>query len=286
MILVTGATGTVGTHLLRLLVEHGASLRAVAHSRAGRAKIEGLGLEAVDGDFDQPGSLERAMEGCDRLFLLSPTAPNLAAREVAAIDAARRAGVSHVVALSTMGADRQSPCSLLSRHAEVEDHLVGSGLDYTVLRAACFMQVHLLPVQTVKAQGAWYSMTGGGAHAYIDAHDIAAAAAVVLTTPGHQGKVYELTGPRAITISDAATELSEVIGSSVTYVDRSAGEFEANLLATGIPEWLVEGIVALYQIIREGHIATTTGFVEQLTGRPPRAYREFAEAHKEAFAGS
>lgn len=284
MMVVTGGTGTIGSDLLPLLAQSGAPIRAVAHSPAGRSKIEGLGVEAIDGDFDEPDSLGRAMEGCDRLFLLSPTHPDLTARENAAIDSARRAGVGHVVKLSAMGAEPASSCSLLSRHAEVEDHLIASGLDYTILKPACFMHMHLLPVETVKTHAAWYGMTGDGAHGYIDTGDIAAVAAVVLTTPGHEGKTYELTGPRAITMPEAAAQLSEAIGSKVAYVDLPAQQFGASLAGAGFPEWLVEGVLALYQIIRDGHLATVTGFVEELTGRPARGYGDFAEAHKESFS--
>ena len=283
MILVTGATGAVGSHLLPLLVERGTSLRAVAHSLGGRSRIEDLGVEAIDGDFDQPDSIEQAMEGCDRLFLLSPTDLEMPTREKAAIDAARRAGVSHIVKLSTVGADSDSPCDLLTRHAEIEAHLKASGLDYTILRPACYMHVHLLPVQTVKANGAWYGMTGDGAHAYIDTEDVASVAALVLTTRGHEGKTYELSGPQSITMPEAAAQLSEVLGSTVSYVDLTADEFRSGLIGAALPEWLVDGIVALYQLIREGHLATVTHFVEELTGRPARPYPEFAQAHKAAF---
>jgi uncharacterized protein YbjT (DUF2867 family) len=243
-------------------------------------------VEAIEGDFDQPDSLERAMDGCDRLFLLSPTHPELPRREKGAIDAARRAGVTHIVKLSTTGADIDSACGLLSRHAEVEAHLIGSGLDYTVLRPTCYMHVHLLPLHTVRANGTWYGMTGDGPHAYIDTRDVASVAAAVLTTPGHEGKAYELSGPEAITMPEAAAQLSRVIGSSVAYVDLPADEFRSSLLGAGLPDWLAEGIVTLYQMIRDGHLATVTGSVEELTGRPPRAYGEFAEAHKQAFAGT
>lgn len=284
MNLVTGATGTVGSRLLPLLVQRGVPLRAVAHSLRGRSRIEGLGVEAATGDFDQPDSLERAMEGCDRLFLLSPTHLDLPTREKAAIDAARRAGVSHIVKLSTVGADPDSPCDLLSRHAEVEAHLIASGLAYTILRAACFMQVHLLPVQTVKVNGAWYGMTGDGAHAYLDTEDIASVAAVILTTPGHEGRTYELSGPRAITMPEAAAQLSEVLGSAVSYVDLPAEQFRLSLSGAGLPDWLIDGIVSLYQIIRKGHLTTVTHVVEELTGQPARFYGDFAHAHRDAFA--
>ena len=286
MIIVMDGTGAVGSHLLSMLVQHGSSLRAVSHSPAGKATIEGQGVEAVDGDFDQPDQLERVMEGCDHLFLLSPPHPDQAEREKAAIDAAGRAGVSHVVALSVMGADHASR-SLFGRwHAEIDDHLIASGLDYTILRPAGFMHVHLLPVHTVRAGGSWYGMTGDGAHGYIDAHDVAAVAAQVITTPGHGQHTYELTGPRAIAMPQAASLLAGVIGRDVAYVEVPADQYRADLVRAGLPDWLAESIVALYQSIREGHLATVTNYVEQLTGRPAQTYRDFVEANKAAFAAS
>jgi uncharacterized protein YbjT (DUF2867 family) len=268
-----------------LLVQRGASLRAVAHSPAGRSKIEGPGVEAIEGDFDQPDSLERAMEDCDRLPALSYVPRSASQREGSDRRCPSSRGEPHRQALDH-GADVESPCTLLSRHAEVEAHLIASGLGYTILRPACYMHVHLLPVHTVRANGTWYGMTGDGPHAYIDTRDVASVAAAVLTTPGQEGKIYELTGPRAITMPEAADQLSQVIGSSVAYVDLAADEFGSNLVGAGLPDWLAEGIVALYQIIRGGHLATVTGLVAELTGRPPRAYGEFAEAHKEAFSPS
>ena len=284
MILLTGATGTVGSPLLARLAERGVSTRALAHSASSRQLIEGQGVEAVDGDFDQPDTLGAAMEGCERLFLLSPPHPDQTAREKAAIDAAKRAGVGHVVALSVMGADRSSPVAFARWHADIDDHLIGSGLQYTILRPAGFMQVHLWPVDTINDQGRWYGMTGDGPAAYIDADDIAAVAAEALTGSERRRAVYELTGPQAISMPEAADELSRVIGRSVTYVEVPADQFHANLTHAGLPDWLSDAVVALYQVIREGHAATVTNTVEEVTGHPAHSYREFAEAHKAAFA--
>ena len=286
MILLTGATGTVGSGVLARLAERGAAVRAVAHSPSSREKIESHGVEAVDGDFDQPDTLERAMAGCDHLFLLSPVVAEQVRRETAAIDAATRAGVEHVVAISVTGASASSSGAFARWHAEIDDHLAASGLQYTILRPAGFMQVHLMPVDMVKSQGAWYGMAGDGPAGFIDADDIAAVAAEVLTTAGHAGAVYELTGPEAITLPQAAAQLSTVIGREVPYVDVPADQFHANLVAAGLPDWLADSLVALYRDIREGHAATVTNHVEQITGRPARSYREFAAAHKDLFAGS
>lgn len=283
MILLTGATGTIGSALLPLLANRDAPVRALSHSPASRERLEALGVEAVDGDFDQPDSIERAMEGCDHVFLLSPPHPDQVRREEAVIDAAVRGGVGHVVALSVMGANRSSPAAFARWHAEIDDHLMASGTRWTILRPSGFMQTHLLPVDSVRTEGRWYGMTGDGATAYIDGDAVAAVAATVLTTPGHEGAVYELTGPRAITMPEAAAELAQVIGRPVAYVDVPAEQFQANLAGAGLPDWLAGSVAALYRTIREGHATTVTNYVEQITGQSPRTYRQMAEARRDDF---
>ncbi len=286
MILVTGPTGTVGSALLPLLVDAGVAVRVLAHSPASRERLEALGVEVVDGDLDQPTSIERAMEGCDRAFLLSPPHPDQVTREQAAIDAAGRAGVAHVVALSVMGASRSSPVAFARWHGEIDDHLMASGLSWTILRTSGFMQAHLLPVATVAAEGAWYGMTGDGTSAYVDIDDIASVAAAVLTTAGHEGRVYELTGPASLTLPEAARVLADVLGRPVRYVDVPAEQFQDNLIGAGLAGWLADAVVALYRTTRNGHAATVTNTVEQITGRLARSYRQVAEAHRSEFSAS
>lgn len=283
MILVTGPTGTVGRALLPHLLDHDVAVRALAHSPASRERLEAIGVEVADGDLDQPDTVEAAMQGCDHAFVVSPPHPDQVAREQAVVDAAGRAGVDHVVALSVMGASGSSPTAFARWHAEIDDHLMASGLSWTVLRTSGFMQAHLLPVGTVAADGTWYGMTGDGTSAYVDIDDIASVATAVLTTPGHAGHIYELTGPASLTLPDAARVLAEVLGRPVRYVDLPAEQFRANLTGAGLPDWLADAVVALYQTIRNGHAATVTNTVEQLTGRTARSYRQMAEAHRDDF---
>jgi uncharacterized protein YbjT (DUF2867 family) len=286
MILVTGATGPIGSALLPRLVQLGAPVRALAHSDRGRAQIERQGAEAVEGHFDRPETLEAAMRGCDHVFLLSPPSTQQAERELRAIDLAGRAGVEHVVALSAQGASHESPMAFARWHAAIDEHLAASGLGFTILRPAGLMQAHLLPVATVTASGTWYGMTGDGATGYVDAEDVAAVAGHVLTQPGHEGATYELTGPAAISLPQAAAVLSQVLGRQIRYVDLPRDEFRAQLLEAGLPEWAADSLVGLCQTIREGHAATVTNEVELATGRPARSYQAFAEAHKAAFSGA
>lgn len=280
MILLTGATGTVGSALMAELATNEVRTRALAHSSAGRAAIENHGHEAVTGDLDDPEGLGTACEGCDQMFLLSPPHPDQAAREKAAIDSARRAGVSHVVALSIMGADPSSPSVFARSHADIDDHLAASGLEYTILRPAGFMQTHLWPVATIRSEGRWYGMTGDGAAAFIDASDVAAAAAAALVDPSSSRQVVELTGPAAITMPRAASDLADTIDRPVDYIDVPEARYKDALVGAGLPPWVADAIVALYRAIREGHAATVTDGVARLAGRPARSYLDFAEAHK------
>jgi uncharacterized protein YbjT (DUF2867 family) len=179
MVCVIGASGLVGSLLSPRLSERDVAVRAVTRSAAGRAALVKHGFEAIDGDLDAPETLEPTKEGCERLFLLSPPHPAQATREVSAIDAARRAGVRHVVAVSVMGADPTSPVAFVRWHGDMDQHLMQSGLEYTILRSAGFMQVHMWPVQTVKSQGRWYGMTGDGAAGFVDVSDVASVAAEV-----------------------------------------------------------------------------------------------------------
>jgi uncharacterized protein YbjT (DUF2867 family) len=280
MIFVTGGTGTVGSALMPRLMDRGAAVRALAHSTSSRTRLEELGAEVVDGDLDEPEKLEEVMAGCDHLFLLTPVSPTQAAREKAVVDAARRAGVAHVVAASVIGAHPSSQIGFGRAHAEVDDHLASSGLGYTILRPTGFMQSHLWPVQTVVSEGRWYGMTGDGASAFIDADDMAEAAAQVLTTSGHEGATYELTGPQAISMREAAATLAEVIQRPVSYLDLEPDAFGDALTGAGVPGLLAEDLKAMYQTIRAGHAATVSNSFAEVTGRPARSYRDFAVEHR------
>lgn len=279
MILVTGGTGQVGSALIERLET--SQVRALAHSDTGRLRLTGVGVEIVGGDLDRPESLAPALAGCDRLFLLSPPHPDQVAREQAAIAAAVEAGVEHVVALSVLGAEPNSLAAFARWHSEIDATLASSGLSYTILRPAGFMQTHLWPVQTITTQSAWYGMTGDGAMAFIDFEDIAEVAAAVLTADEPQTGVVELTGPQAVSMPQAAAIVADVTGHPVSYVEVPPQGFRQALSSVGLADYVVDGIIATYEAIRAGHATTVSNWVQRLAGRPPRSYGEFVETHRD-----
>lgn len=280
MIVMTGATGTVGTMLMDRLAAEGQRVRAVCRSDRSRDTVTARGHAPVDGDLDHPDSLVGAFDGCSRLFVLSPAHPDQARREIAALDAARRAGVSHAVVLSVAGADPGSGIGFIRAHGEVEAHLAASGPAHTVIRPAGFMQTHLWPVGTVAGDGHWYGMTGDGAAAFVAAEDVAACAAAALVRPTERSEVIEVTGPAAISMPEAAGVLGDVLGRQVTYIDLPEEQFHSALLGAGLPGAVADDVVALYRAVRAGHATTVTDGVERLTGSPATPYRRFAERHR------
>ena len=286
MILVTGATGHIGSELVRLLAEQGTPARALIHTPDKAAPIQRLGLETAVGDFEQPDTLDAAMAGCDHLFLLSPPSPRQAEQEQHVIDAAKRAGVAHVVKQSVPWADDPDTKLVFSRwHGQIEQHLAQSGLAYTLLRPNNFMQNFLMSAQLVADKGVLYGMTGEGRVGFIDTRDIAAVAATLLTNPRHQGASYTRTGPEALSAAEVAERLSAAIGRQVRYVDVGPDAFRQGLRDAGLPGWLVDGVVEGNTLLAAGHGAAVTDEVARLTGRPPRTFAQFAADHRLAFGG-
>ena len=219
MILITGATGTNGTELIKLLAAQGIPARAMVRHPDKAAAITLPGIEIVPGDFDQPETLRDALQGIEKAFLLTPSFQNAAELQTNFVNEAKKSGVQHIVKLSQLGADVNAPTRFLQYHGIVETAIKDSGIAYTFLRPNLFMQAMLSSMPTIKAQNAIYAPIGEGRVSVVDVRDIAAVAFAAFTQAGHENRAYNLTGPQALSHAEMAAILSEVLGRTIQFVD-------------------------------------------------------------------
>ena len=284
MIVVTGATGHIGTELVRLLSAKNVSVRAVTRDPDRARPLRGV--DWVQGDLADADSLPGLFRGASQMFLLTSNSEDMRVLQVNAIQAARTAGVAHVVKGSALGASDHSKSPIGKAHYEVEKVLEESSIPWTILRPHVFMQNFLDLAPTIAREGRIRSASGEGKIPFIDARDIAAVAAVALTAPGHEGKKYVLTGPEALGYGDVARIIGKVVGRPVEYTAESLEEARERLVRAGAPLWAIESTLALAAYQRAGGpTAEITKTVEETLGRPPRTLAQFVQGYASMFRG-
>ncbi len=217
-ILVAGATGTVGRHVVHGLLAAGETVRALSRDAARAHAVLGDTVDVVIGDLDDPATLAAALDGTDRLFLASPNHPAQLARERAAIDAAARARVRRVVKLSALGAEPGSPLDFWDVHGRLEGHLQESGVPAVVLQPTTFMGMVLASADSIRHAGAIFAPLGDAKIAFTDPRDVAAVAVQALLHEELDGHTLAVTGPELLTLQQVAETVSEVVGRPVSYV--------------------------------------------------------------------
>ena len=285
-ILVTGATGNIGSGLVPSLIAKGASVRALVRDGSKAQGLRDAGVEVVIGDLDRPETLDAAFRGVDRVFLLTPPNPNQVTQAHNGIAAAKRAGSPSVVRLSAEALDpvADSPARVTRQHAEIDAELKTSGLAYTILRPHFFMQNTLMAAGSVALEGVVYMAMKDGKIGMIDVRDVVDVAAKLLTEDGHEGKPYRLTGPASISFHDVAAGLSKALGREVKYVDVPPEAGREAMVGMGLPEWIADALTEYSRAFSEGLGDFTTNDVEEITGHPARSYETFARDFAEAFA--
>jgi len=282
VILVTGSTGLIGSEVLRRLSQSGVPARALTRDLQKARQMPGVTW--VRGDLAKPDTLPGAFEGIKTLFLLTHYLEDMVELQHNAIAAARAAGVNHVVKVSAFAGSR---APIGRWHHQVEKELKESGLAWTFLRPHHFMQNLLAQAEYVIKDGAIYSASGDGKIPYVDGRDVGAVAAVILAKPeDHRGKAYVLTGSEAVSYRQAAQIISDVIGKPVRFVDESPDEARARRVREGIPQAVIESILAIGAYQRAGgKTVTITSTIADLTGRPPLTVGEFVREHASSFQG-
>lgn len=282
-VLITGATGTVGSSVVRLVRGRGTDVRAFVRDPQRAAAVLGDDVELAVGDFADAQSLAAAMEGIDRVFLSCANHPRQVEYEANAIDTAAGGGVERIVKLSAVGAEIGSPLEFWDAQGRIEQHLAGAGIPATVLRPTTYMTGVLAAAGSVAQLGKLFVPAGQARIAMIDPRDVAEVAAVALVAEGPDAQVLTLTGPEPLTYGQVAHQLSAAIGRPVDYVDVPDEEARSQLVAAGLPAWLVANLITLFRLVREGRMSETTDTVLTVTGRAPRHFAQFATDFADAF---
>ena len=280
-ILVTGATGTVGQHVVAALSDRDVTIKiGVRDPETVPNEIADAG-EVIEFDFTKPETWGRALIDIDGIFLVRP--PVVDKSKIGSfVEAADRVGVARIAYLSTLGAEK----NVLIPHHWIENRITATDMEYTLLRASFFMQ-NLLEVHRpdVVEHGEIFVPAGDGKTSFVDARDIGEAAAIVLTESGHANRAYDLTGPEALDYEEVSTIFSDVLDRSISYPNPSLLAFGRRMRRRGKSLGFIALMCGIYTTARLGLASRVTDVCRTLLGRRPRGMRAFVEDHADDFRG-
>ena len=280
-ILVIGALGNVGAEVVEQLLSTGNKVRAADRVEEKIRERFGSSVEAVRFDFTDPKTYEATFKGLEKMFLLRPPhITNIKRDMVPSIDTAKRAGVKHVVFLSLIGIENTKYVP----HYKVETYLKEVNLQTTFLRCSFFMQnLNTTHRKEIKERNEIFVPVGNAKTSFIDARDIGAVAAVALTQHGHADKNYDLTGSEALDYWQATNILSGVLGREIQYKNPNPVYFLIETIRRGTPFMFALVMMGLYTSTRLGMAESVTKEVENLTGKKPITFREYANDYKQSW---
>jgi uncharacterized protein YbjT (DUF2867 family) len=294
-ILVTGATGTVGSEVVKQLLaakgqrEEDIIVKAAARS-ANDDTFRNLGVQIAQLDYNKPDTLSTALRGVNKVFLLTPFQSNMVDLTLNLVNEAKNVGVKHIVKQSVLGADAEQEITPSRLHRQAEKIIEESGIPFTFLRPNFFMQNFVtFYSHFIKTQGAFYVPAGDAKASFVDVRDIAAVAVQVLSGSSKNGetkhirKAYDITGGEALSYGEAAEILSKEIGKKVNYVNISDEDARKGMKDMGADEWTINSMIELFGITRAGYLSEISTAVEQVTGNKPITFSQFARDYAVAF---
>jgi uncharacterized protein YbjT (DUF2867 family) len=285
MIFVTGATGTVGREVVKLLLDQDVPVRALTRDPA-KAKIDPRAA-VIAGDTSKPQTFAKALRGVDALFTVV-FGPNMAAEEAELARVAKEAGVKHVVKLSALGAGANSANGtregIAAMHVTAEQALAASGVAWTLVQPTAFMSNVLFQREPIVRAGKIFSNYGDGKIPYVHPRDIAAVAVEALTSPAeHEGQAYPVTGGEALGVADLARTLGDAIGRTIEYVPVTDEATAQTFRGHGMHEVIVGALLPFGAIVRSGRATEVLPTVREVLGREPLTFAEWAREHAGAF---
>lgn len=286
-ILVTGAAGLAGAAVIREFVRNGHQVRALVRNK----KQAGMwaayqNVEVVEGDMTDAASLVDALVDIDKVLLISSSTPDMLTTQKAFIDIAKAAGVRHIIKFSGLSAaDEDSSFIFATLHAQAEKYLEQSGVLWTHLRPSQFATEYLREVPTIVGMGKLLLPFGDARLTPVDVTDVAKAAYVLLTTDGHEGKIYEMSGPQALTMNDVASAIADAIERPVEYVSVNRHERNQMLQMAGVPEFFVDVLDAQVTERLKGRESVVYTQAHVALGIPATSFAEFAQRNAGVFLG-
>ncbi len=282
-ILITGATGNISSGIIAQLKGSAHRLLALVRNPEKAEALKRQGVELRVGDLEKPWTLGSAFAGADIVWILAPPGPRAPEQCSNALWAAKQAGAKHVVRLSAIGAAHTAPTINSRLHALSDAELVGSGIPFTILKPHYFMQNLMMAAKSVAQQGAMYFALADGKMGLIDSRDISEFAAHVLTTAGHEGKTYTLTGPASISMHQVAAAIGEAIGKAVKYVPVTIEAQRQSILQMGMDEWMANllGDYSAAYSANWGDLVTDD--FQRVMGKAPRSIAQFGRDFAAAF---
>jgi uncharacterized protein YbjT (DUF2867 family) len=283
MILVTGATGSNGKEILKLLSAKNVQVRIMVRDLNRAKDIAAPNVEIVEGDFDRPETLLAALSGVEQTFLVAPSSNRVEMQQLVFVDAAKQNGVKQIVYLSQFDTKADSPVRFLRYHAAVEAAIQASGMAYTFLRPNLFMQGLLNFRSMIATENAFYAAAGDAKVSAVDVRDIAEVAVATLTQSGHEGKIYNLTGSQALTHAEMAGYLSAALARQISFVDIPPESMHEFLLGAKFPLWQADGLLEEYAHYRRNEAAMIGSGVKDAIGKEPRSFERFAHDYALMF---
>ena len=279
MILVTGATGKTGNAVAKELAVHKIPFRVLVRNAEKGASFKELGAEIAVGDMADKVAVNEALKGVAKAVLIMANGEQQLTIEKQFTDCAVAAGVKHLVKLSSMESEPGTTKPIPAMHVASEDHIRASGMNWTMTRPTFFTQNFLPAVRTIKANDEIVLALGNAVVAPTDIRDVAEVIRVVLTNDAHLNKSYDLTGPEAMSLAQAAQRFSKVLGREIRYVAQPVEDFRKVLTQVGLPAWRVNAVCDEFKLLSNRTNARTTDTIQQILGRAPTSVEKFVKDH-------
>ncbi len=289
-ILIIGGTGKIGSPLVQQLEQKKIKAKLLLRNKDKSSQIVSPGMTTVIGDVTSVESIQSAMKGIEKIFLLISAGIEEAKIKSSIIDEAKKAGVKYMVMLSGAGANHNSAISQAHQHAKAEAQLKASGIAYTILQPYFFMQNFFNQLGgfsqagNIKSEATLYGNFNEGKIAMVDTRDIAAVAVKCLTESGHEGKTYVISGAEAISYSQAAQKLSAILGKKINYINISSEQLVQGMTSMGTPEWLSKDLALLGEDFAAGRFEQITNVVEEIAGTNPITFDKFVNDNIKVFS--